>query len=141
MVDLRCDDPFQVVLYKTDQAVALAKTMEVAALDFKAALKKERKADKSAADLRLSQMRGGSFSHDNDQAEAVCSSTVEAVKSDSRNSSLEVSHVSVESLDTDEGTESDDDDVDGGVSGTSSDALSIDLDTLQAELDTTIGTG
>ena len=127
------------MLYKTEQAVALAKTMEVAALDFKAALKKERKADKSAADLRLSQMRGESLSHDKDQAKAV-DRTVEAATSDSSNSSLGVSHISIESLDTDEGTESDHaDNVDDDVSGTSSDAHSIDLDALQAELDTTIG--
>lgn len=119
-------------MYKTEQAVALAKTMEVAALDFKAALKKERRADKSAADLRLSQMRGESFSRDDDQAEAV-RGEAEAVASDGSNSSLGVSHVSIESLDTDEGTDSEEEEEED------SDALSIDLDTLQAELDTTVG--
>jgi hypothetical protein len=156
----------QGLTYKTDQPVALAKMMQGAALEFKAALKRERDANKSAADLRLSQMRG---SLDGDGAAGVgalapsggsrfggsdhSSSSGGSSRSSSSSgaSSTASSPVSVESRDTDEGTDSEDGDDTtpshgaaatrgGGASDEdASSDLSVDLDALEAELDAEMG--
>ena len=103
------------MLYNTEQAVALAKMMEVAALDFKAALKKERAAERN---------HGQSSGRDD---EGGIGTPVKAAPSNggSDSASLSSSPMSVESRDTDEGT---DDDSDGGGHRTGdadSDELSI----------------
>jgi hypothetical protein len=157
----------QGLTYKTDQPVALAKMMQGAALEFKAALKRERDANKSAADLRLSQMRG---SLDDDDAAGMGAlapsggsrfggSDHSSSSGGSRfggsdhsgASSTASSPVSVESRDTDEGTDSEDGDDTtpshgaaatrgGGASDEdASSDLSVDLDALEAELDAEMG--
>lgn len=119
------------MLYKTGEAVLLAKIMQGAALEFKAALRKERDAAKAEADLRLSRMRGEETNTDEDddaaRAGLVAASLSLADDTDEGETDGDESPRSTEGQPTSLAHGSSDDD-----GGGSSDE--VDLDALAAEL-------